>query len=149
ISEVPTNQVAFGGWSIDLHVPDGVYSRDKPCTQPPLPDVYGIPLTTMYSRTVSNLWLAGRNISQSHVAHGSTRVMKTTSVIGEAVGVAAHHAVAHKSSPREVANNQDVLQGVQQQLLRQGAYLPRMRNQQSEDLVQLDGVVATATSEST
>lgn len=149
INEVPANQVAFGGWSIDLHVPDGVYSRDKPCTQPPLPDVYGIPLTTMYSRSVSNLWLAGRNISQSHVAHGSTRVMKTTSVIGEAVGVAAHHSVAHDQSPRGVAADADVLASVQQQLMRQGAYLPRMRNAQLADLAQMNGVTATATSEST
>lgn len=149
INEVPANQVAFGGWSIDLHAPDGVYSRDQPCTQPPLPDVYGIPLTTMYSRSVSNLWLAGRNISQSHVAHGSTRVMKTTSVIGEAVGVAAHHSVAHTQTPREVANDADVLARVQQQLLRQGAYLPRMRNLQREDLAQMEGVAVTATSETT
>lgn len=148
INQVPDDQVAFGGWPIDLHAPDGVYSRDIPCTQPPLPDVYGIPLRSLYSRSVSNLWLAGRNISQSHVAHGSTRVMKTTSVIGEAVGVAAHHALSNGQSPRATANDIGLISSVQQQLLRQGAYLPRMRNLDSADLAQMEGVSVSATSES-
>lgn len=149
INRVPADQVAFGGWAIDLHAPDGVYSRDQPCTQPPLPDIYGIPLKSLYSRSVSNLWLAGRNISQSHVAHGSTRVMKTTSVIGEAVGVAAHHALSRTQSPRDLANQADGLQAVQQQLLRQGAYLPRMKNADAADLALAPGVTASATSTST
>jgi hypothetical protein len=57
LANVPRDVVAYGGWAIDLHAPDGVYSPDKPCTQPPLPDLYGIPLRSLYSRTVSNLYL--------------------------------------------------------------------------------------------
>ncbi|MCO5226158.1 MAG: FAD-dependent oxidoreductase, partial [Thermomicrobiales bacterium] len=146
INTVPDDEVAFGGWPIDLHAPDGVYSRDEPCTQPPLPDVYGIPLGSLYSNTVANLFYAGRNISQSHVAHGSTRVMKTTSVVGEAAGVAAHIALSHDLTPRAAAS--DTITEIQQQLLRQGAYLPRLRNTDANDLVQTEGVRFGATSES-
>jgi hypothetical protein len=147
IMEVPDDVVAYGGWAIDLHAPDGVYSADKPCTQPPLPDLYGIPLRTLYSRAVINLMLAGRNISQSHVAHGSTRVMKTTSVIGEAAGVAANKAISAGLTPRALAGDGCLVREVQQQLLRQGAYLPRRPNEDADDLARMAGVEVTATSE--
>lgn len=147
IFSVPEDVVAFGGWPIDLHAPDGVYSHGIPCTQPPLPDLYGIPLRSLYSKSVSNLFLAGRNISQSHVAHGSTRVMKTTAVLGEAVGTAASMALAKGQTPRDLANDASGVKKLQQQLLRQGAYLPRTVNSDPGDLVQHDGVVVTASSE--
>ncbi|HVL22725.1 MAG TPA: FAD-dependent oxidoreductase [Thermomicrobiales bacterium] len=147
ILEVPADVVAFGGWAIDLHAPDGVYSPDVPCTQPPLPDVYGIPLRSLYSRTVSNLFLAGRNISQTHVAHGSTRVMKTTAVIGEAAGTAAAAALREGVTPRGLAGDEALVTALQQQLLRQGAYLPRVGNADGGDLVRMPGVTITATSE--
>jgi hypothetical protein len=144
---VPEDVIAYGGWPIDLHAPDGVYSPDRPCTQPPLPGIYGIPLRSLYSRTVSNLLLAGRNISQTHVAHGSTRVMKTTAVIGEAAGTAAAIALRHNLTPRSLANCHDRVREVQQQLLRQGAYLPRIGNDDALDLARSGDARVTASSE--
>ena len=143
---VPGDAVAFGGWAIDLHAPDGVYSPDKPCTQPPLPDLYGIPLRSLYSRTVSNLFLAGRNISQTHVAHGSTRVMKTCAVIGEAAGTAAWLAVEERATPRGVATSETCLPRLQQQLLRQGAYIPLHANDDPNDLARQFGARVSASS---
>ena len=69
--------VAVGGWSLDLHPSDAVYSNDSPCNQWHSKGVYGIPYRCYYSRNISNLFLAGRIISASHVAFGSTRVMLT------------------------------------------------------------------------
>jgi hypothetical protein len=149
MNEVPHDAVAFGGWAIDLHAPDGVYSPDRPCTQPPLPDLYGIPLRSLYSRTVSNLFLAGRNISQTHVAHGSTRVMKTCAVIGEAAGTAAWLAVAERATPRGVATSETCLPRVQQQLLRQGAYIPLLANHDPHDLARQPGATVSASSSAT
>jgi hypothetical protein len=146
LENVPHDVVAFGGWAIDLHAPDGVYSPDRPCTQPPLPDLYGIPLRSLYSRTVANLYLAGRDISQTHVAHGSTRVMKTCAVIGEAAGTAAAVSAREGITPRQLAHSESCLWTVQQQLLRQGAYLPLQRNRDSRDLAQRADAVATASS---
>ena len=146
LENVPRDVVAYGGWAIDLHAPDGVYSPDKPCTQPPLPDLYGIPLRSLYSRTVSNLYLAGRDISQTHVAHGSTRVMKTCAVIGEAAGTAAWLSAREEMTPRDLAHSDSCLRVLQQQLLRQGAYLPLQRNDDPRDLAHRPGAVFSASS---
>lgn len=149
LDNVPRDVVAFGGWAIDLHAPDGVYSPDRPCTQPPLPDIYGIPLKSLYSRTVSNLYLAGRDISQTHVAHGSTRVMKTCAVIGEAAGTAAALSVHEGMTPRDLASSTSCLRVLQQQLLRQGAYLPLQRSDDTRDLARLPDAQVAASSSAT
>ncbi len=149
LGNVPDDAVAYGGWPIDLHAPDGVYSPDRPCTQPPLPGLYGIPLRSLYSRTVSNLVLTGRDISQTHVAHGSTRVMKTCAAIGEASGTAAAIAIEQGRTPRSVASDPAAVKQVQQALLRQGAYIPRHRNTDRADLALQTGVTASASSEAT
>lgn len=147
ISSVPHDVVAFGGWPIDLHAADGIYSPEPPCTQPPIPDRYGIPLRSLYSRTVSNLFLAGRNISQSHVAHASTRVMKTCAVIGEGVGIAASVATATGQTPRQLTQNPEALNTIQQRILRGGAYLPTLHNTDDRDLVRSTNNTVTASSE--
>lgn len=146
---VPADVVTYGGWPIDLHAPDGVYSPDHPCSQPPLPGLYGIPLRSLYSRTVANLLLAGRDISTTHVAHGSTRVMKTCAAIGEASGTAAAFCVQHHHTPRALVGNAALRSALQQQLLHNGAYLPLLRNADPADLAQITGVRATATSTAT
>jgi len=72
--------VATGGWSLDLHPSEGIYSPEPACKQVYAPGVYGIPYRCLYSRNVPNLFLAGRLISASHVAFGSIRVMLTGGV---------------------------------------------------------------------
>ena len=64
--------VSFGGWAIDLHPSDGVYSPESPCQQWHSKGVFQIPYRTMYSRNITNLFLAGRIISATHIAFGST-----------------------------------------------------------------------------
>jgi len=97
------DRVAFGGWSIDLHPPGGVYSSERGSKHWHPDGNYHIPLRSLYSRNVSNLWVAGRNISASHVAFGTTRVMATCAVLGEAVGIASAVAARNGLSPRELA----------------------------------------------
>ncbi len=71
--------IAFGGWSIDLHPPRGVNApTEEPCVQHPVPHLYDIPLRACISRNIENLMFAGRNISATHVAFASTRVMVDT-----------------------------------------------------------------------
>jgi hypothetical protein len=147
LDDVPADVVTHGGWPIDLHAPDGIYSSDKPCTQPPLPGLYGIPLRSLYSRTVSNLLMAGRDISTTHVAHGTTRVMKTCAVIGEAAGNAAALALATGCTPRELASDAHAVAMLQQRLLRDGMYLPLTASEDGCDLARRDEVAITATSE--
>src|SRR5690606_21867685 len=82
--------VAYGGWSIDLHPADGVFAEIAGSHHLHSKGPYQIPFRCYYSRNVKNLFLAGRIISSSHVAFGSTRVMATCALGGQAVA----HAVA-------------------------------------------------------
>ena len=50
---------------------------------------YAVPYRCLYSRNIDNLLMAGRNISVTHVALGTVRVMRTTGMMGEVVGMAA------------------------------------------------------------
>ncbi|WP_235939764.1 FAD-dependent oxidoreductase [Occultella kanbiaonis] len=99
------DRVAFGGWSIDLHPPGGMYATEHGSRHWHPDGNYHVPLRSLYSQNVTNMWMAGRNISASHVAFGTTRVMATCAVIGEAAGVAAAVAVADGVSPRELATS--------------------------------------------
>ncbi len=94
--------VAYGGWSIDLHPADGVYSTHDGCRQFHSKGTYTIPWRSLYSRSLDNLFLTGRLISASHVAFGSARVMCTCGLLGEVVGRAA--ALCHQQgiTPRQL-----------------------------------------------
>ena len=63
---------------------------------------YWAPYRTLYSRNISNLFLAGRDISVSHEALGAVRVMRTCGCMGEITGMAASICCAHECGPREV-----------------------------------------------
>ena len=109
LNEVPyPDGTASASWSIDLHYPDPKNSAFFPgeefksiCTQDVI-EIYPIPYRCFYSRNISNLFMAGRNISVTHVALGTVRVMRTTAMMGEVVGMAA--AVCNRNSclPRDV-----------------------------------------------
>ena len=96
--------VACGGWPIDIHPPEGVFGKGHPGTTPPFifPGVYPIPFRCLYSRNIDNLMMAGRNISVTHVALGSTRVMATCALCGQAVGSAGALCRKHACTPREL-----------------------------------------------
>ena len=96
------DSVAHGGWAIDLHPADGLYSELPSCTQWHSKGVYGIPYRCYYSRNIKNLFLAGRIISATHVAFGSTRVMATCGAGGQAVGIAAALCIEKNRQPRDL-----------------------------------------------
>ncbi len=100
-----SDAVAYGGWPIDLHPPEGVFGKGHPGSTPPFvfPGVYHIPFRALYSRNISNLMMAGRNISVSHVALGTTRVMATCGTCGQAVGTAAALCLKYGCGPAEIS----------------------------------------------
>ncbi|EOV8971187.1 FAD-dependent oxidoreductase [Cronobacter turicensis] len=118
--------VAYGGWSIDLHPADGVYSTHDGCRQFHSKGTYTIPWRSLYSRSLDNLFLTGRLISASHVAFGSARVMCTCGLLGEVVGRAA--ALCHQQTltPRQLAARERIAE-LQQHLQATGCYIPRQR----------------------
>lgn len=127
--------VSFGGWAMDLHPADGVFSEQPGCTQWHSKGVYEIPYRCLYSRNIRNLFLAGRIISASHIAFGSTRVMATCAHSAQAVGLAA----AQRKLPAQV----DVRQ-LQQDLLRAGQFIPGISLNDSTDLARAATISASS-----
>ena len=117
--------VAYGGWWLDLHPPSGVDAVDEaPCVQHHFPHLYTIPLGCLHSRNVANLFFAGRNISATHVAFASTRVMATCAVMGQAIGTAAAQARTHVGRSISEIFNADEIARLQQRLLLDDAFIP-------------------------
>lgn len=122
------DEVAYGGWQIDNHLPGGFamsgknefHLQKKRLTEP-----YGIPLRCLYSKNVNNLMFAGRNISASHLAFATTRVMGTCGVLGQAAGTAAAMAVARGISVRELG--QKYITDLQNQLMEDDCFLPGIK----------------------
>jgi hypothetical protein len=135
------DQIAYGGWPIDTHPALGFRSPEHPCTQTALEKPYGVPLRACYCKGFDNLFLAGRNISASHVAFASTRIMATCSVIGQGVGTAAAVAARHGITAEEIDR---YIGEVQQTLLKDGAYLLDVRNQDPSDLALTAKVTASS-----
>lgn len=95
-------------WTIDLHYPDPANTKYFPsaefksiCQMKKIYP-YPVPYRCLYSRNVPNLFMAGRNISVTHVALGTTRVMRTTGILGEVAGMAASICRKYGIVPRGV-----------------------------------------------
>ena len=109
LNEVPYEDATCAtSWSIDLHYPDPANTAFFPgeefkavCTQEYI-EIYPIPYRCFYSKNIPNLFMAGRNISVTHVALGTVRVMRTTAMMGEVVGLAASVCHRYGCLPRDV-----------------------------------------------
>lgn len=116
------DEVAFGGWPLDDHFPGGFYHRGAPNTSYDVTPPYSIPYRSLYSKNVENLFFAGRNISMTHTAMSSIRVMATCALLGEAVGRAAAIASKHGTTPHGVYLN--YIEELQDSLLKGDCFLP-------------------------
>lgn len=109
INEIPYPDASFtSSWSIDLHYPDPKNSKHFPgqefksiCvhgrTNP-----YAVPYRCLYSRNINNLFMAGRDISVTHIGLGTVRVMRTCGMMGEVVGMAASLCHKNNALPRDI-----------------------------------------------
>ncbi len=137
--------VAYGGWPIDDHCPGGILSPDLPPTvyhqhfQIP----YSIPFRCLYSRDLDNLLLAGRNISQTHIALASSRVMATCAVMGQASGTAAALCSRDGITPRELGKTR--MKELQELLLLDDAYIPGHPALDEKDLARQAKLSASST----
>ncbi|MGC8990567.1 MAG: FAD-dependent oxidoreductase, partial [Verrucomicrobiia bacterium] len=135
--------VAVGGWPLDDHPPSGFDRPDeRPAQQVRPRNVYQIPLRSLYSRNVQNLMMAGRNISATHVALTSTRVMATCAAMGQAAGTAAAQCALGGLLPRSLVQDKGRLSSLQQTLLRDDQTIPGIVNEDHNDLAR--GARATA-----
>ena len=101
-------------WTIDVHYPKrdyypsfhegdafiaSAYNENLPANP------YFVPYRCLYSRNIKNLFMAGRNISVSHDALGTVRVMRTTGMMGEIVGYAASLCKKYRALPHGIYEN--------------------------------------------
>jgi hypothetical protein len=96
-----------------------------------LSEPYAIPYRCLYSRDVANLMFAGRNISATHVAFASARVMGTIGVMGQAVGTAAALAVEKGVDPAGVYEDKALLKELQKRLMDDDCFLPGLKRELS------------------
>lgn len=120
------DSVAYGGWSIDLHPSDGVYSAENGCNQWHSKGIYPIPYRCYVSYDIDNLFIAGRLISASHVAFGSSRVMVTSGHGGQAVGMAAALCKKGNRMPADFIDATNIKE-LQRALIATGQYIPQLK----------------------
>ena len=104
--------VAYAGWTMDDHFPAGFNYKDgHPTIYHPAPSPWGLPLRCMISKNIKNLVFAGRNISVTHAALSSSRVMATCAILGQALGTAVAQAIDEGADIRNIniAELQDTL----------------------------------------
>ena len=147
------DRVAYGGWCLDIHTPTGIlnpsippnpFIGDKRTTLDFRPRPYSIPLRCLYSINIKNLFFAGRNISVTHMALSSTRIMLTCAVIGQAVGTAAAYCSRHGKYPRDLSLEQ--IKAIQVELIKNDCYLPHLPHNDPTDIARSASKV-TASSE--
>lgn len=127
--------IAYGGWWVDTHPPMGVDAPDEPpCSQHHVPYLYEIPLRSCVSKNIENLMFAGRNISATHLAFASTRVMGTCAAMGQGVGAAAAVACRSGILPGRLSADPETIRQIQQLLLKDDAYLIGVKNEDPADL---------------
>lgn len=131
--------VAYGGWTMDDHDPDGFMTKRSPNHFHPAPSPFGIPYRCLYSTNIDNLMFAGRNISCTHSAMSSCRVMGTCTTLGQAVGTAAALAIKYSTSPRGIYK--DHIDELKQTLMEDDSFLPRNKRRYSCSMEGIKAVV--------
>ena len=124
--------VAYGGWQIDNHLPGGFWMKSQGgahLQKRRLTEPYAIPYRCLYSRDVENLMFAGRNLSATHIAFASARVMGTIGIMGQAVGTAAALAVEKGVAPRGIYEDKALLRELQKRLMDDDCFLPGLRRE--------------------
>ena len=126
------DQVAYGGWPMDMHI-GGLFNFDAPPSSMfAFPGYYTIPLRSYISENVPNLMAGGRALGASKMAMSSARVIATCAVGGQAMGTAAAIAIKHDCDPAVVTHEH--ITEVQQQSLYDDCYLPGLKENDPANL---------------
>ncbi|ADE53534.1 FAD-dependent oxidoreductase [Coraliomargarita akajimensis] len=136
------DRICYGGWGLDIHHPDGIFSKEGPFDFNEHTPWHSVPFRILYSKNIDNLLFAGRNVSCTHTALGSLRVQGTTGMMGQAVGTAAAMCVERDVDPRGLY--QKYIGELQQQLLKDDQFIIDLKNQDSNDLALQAKVTASS-----
>ncbi|WNR45627.1 FAD-dependent oxidoreductase [Paenibacillus roseipurpureus] len=149
------DEIAYGGWFIDLHSAGGLLAafselgakdgHESASMHRSYVGPYRIPLRSLVARDISNLMLAGRNISVTHVVLGSLRVQGTTALLGQAAGTAAAYSVtATLGNMHAFVMNKEAVAAVQQRLLLDDCFLLGLGHTDLCDLAKEATVIASS-----
>ena len=134
--------VAYGGWPVDIHCPNGLLDFEAlPSEVFSFDGAYTIPWRSYYSKNIKNLVMAGRNISTSRLGMASTRVMGTCSVGGQAVGTAVSLMKKYNCLPCELLPH---IEELQQILLKDDCFIPSVYNNDKNDLLSSSDITASS-----
>ncbi len=135
--------IAFGGWALDLHPSDGVYSDLPGCVQYHSKGIYALPLRSYISKDIKNLIYTGRIISATHVAFGSSRVMATCAIGAQGVAVAASHCIQKQIMPDELLQDNHLCE-IQQKLNLTGQSIPGVKLDPDNNLLKKAKITASS-----
>lgn len=148
------DEIGHGGWFIDIHTPGGLLAD---CSEPASKEgyaatsdyaiksyagPYGMPLSMCIAKDMDNLMMAGRDVSCTHAAMGTVRVMATCALQGQACGTAAAMAIAAGAVPVDIDGKE--APALQQHLLRDGVFLLNTENSDAADLARSASVTASS-----
>ncbi len=138
--------VTYAGWCLDLHHPKGIYSGEEgPFFANAIKPIIDIPYRCLYSRNIDNLFMAGRNISVSHVMLGTCRVEATIATEGQIIGAAAAYCLENNLTPRGIY--QKKMQDFRQLLLKEDITIRGLVNTDKKDLALTSTVEADGTAD--
>lgn len=140
--EVFPDRVGYFVWGLDVHHPLGIFSPGSPFDYHPNFSPASIPLRMLYSKDVPNMFMAGRNVSVTHVALGTARVQGTTGMMGQIIGTAAALCVKEKATPRGLY--EAYMPELQQQLLKDDITILHLRNEDPDDLARTAQISASS-----
>jgi len=127
--------VGLVGWVLEDQPSEGFYATNMNPAMPhkeTLP--FNIPLSILISQNLSNMMMAGRNMSCSHLAFSCTRVMNTGSVAGQAAGTAAAIVARKGSDITALSDNPEFIRELQQNLLKDGQLILNAKNEDPADI---------------
>ncbi len=141
-SRIFPDAVAYGGWPVDVHCPNGLLDFHRlPSEVYGFKGAYTIPWRSYYSKNIKNLTMAGRDISTTRLGLGSTRIMGTCAVGGQAVGTAISLCKKYDCLPCELT---PYMQELQQILLEDDGYIPSIVNTDETDLARTAKIEASS-----
>jgi len=137
------DRIAYAGWPLDVHHPEGIYSGAEGSFEFDIVvPVNSVPFRSAYSKNIDNLLFAGRCGSFTHLALGSVRVQSTLATIGQATGTAAAICIKKGINPRDIYRNH--MTELQQTLLKYDQSIPGLKNEDSKDLARDAKITASS-----
>ncbi|MDT8389822.1 MAG: FAD-dependent oxidoreductase [Lentisphaeria bacterium] len=95
----------YTGWAMDIHPPKGYLDPEPGAIHHHIPGITDIPFRALYSKDIVNLLMAGRDVSCTHVALGTLRLICTGAVMGQAAGAAAGICIDKGCTPADISKN--------------------------------------------